>query len=75
MGHPPMKQIQSLFAADLFLCCKVFSAFAYSVTHSEVPAVNKPRRACLYVNPVSQWRNGNYFASELFSAPGALRDE
>jgi len=33
-------RIQSLFAADLFLC--------FSIKRGEVPEVNKPRRACLY---------------------------
>jgi len=45
-GHPADESgIQSLFATDLFLC------FQYVVItlEAEVPVVNKPRRACLYV--------------------------
>ena len=50
---PPMCGIQSLFADDLFLC------FLF-IQNSEVPAVNKPRRAC------------SYFSTRFFVEPGQL---
>jgi len=45
-GHPADESgIQSLFATDLFLCFQ----FVFKTLEGEVPVVNKPRRACLYV--------------------------
>jgi hypothetical protein len=45
-GHPADESgIQSLFATDLFLCFQ----FVVTTIEAEVPVVNKPRRACLYV--------------------------
>jgi hypothetical protein len=45
-GHPADESgIQSLFATDLFLCFQI----VVKTIEAEVPVVNKPRRACLYV--------------------------
>jgi len=45
-GHPADESgIQSLFATDLFLCFQ----YVVKTLEAEVPVVNKPRRACLYV--------------------------
>jgi hypothetical protein len=45
-GHPADESgIQSLFATDLFLCFQI----VFRTIEAEVPVVNKPRRACLYV--------------------------
>jgi hypothetical protein len=45
-GHPADESgIQSLFATDLFLCFQ----YVVKTIEAEVPVVNKPRRACLYV--------------------------
>jgi hypothetical protein len=71
---PPMRGIQSLFATDLFHC------FPAIQREEEVPAVNKPRRACLYVcpYPLKGDSEAAVFYSELFfqsTAADWLRDD
>jgi hypothetical protein len=67
-----VRSLQSLFATDLFRCFPNLSG-------EEVPAVNKPRRACLYVPStlsVESVENSKYLLRALFSSLAArLRDD
>jgi hypothetical protein len=63
-------EIQSLFAPDLFFC------FSLLQGTSEVPEVNKPRRACLYVLPQFLLEKGGLILFRaLFSCRTGLRDD
>jgi hypothetical protein len=63
-------ELDPLFAADLFF-------WFFNFEDSEVPAVNKPRRACLYVTDAHSLKGSKniiYYFSELFS-PDSIRIE